>query len=167
MFSCYFFPNSNQSISVPKRLFLWGYCPLDTKSWHLWILEERKSKMVLRSILKIIYCYFRVCFALPNVFWQSVFLQQFVGSKRCKRIIFGLFVLGRSCRGENVDCLNSLLNNSKQIKQHPKQLLFLTLFNCEQFIQRARQIKSLLLNACLLNMKPKMHPIGMLGFTRN
>ncbi len=74
---------------LPKSLFLWGYCPLDTKSWHLWILEERKSKMVLRSILKIIYCYFRVCFALPNVFWQSVFLQHCLAVKGVKESSLG------------------------------------------------------------------------------
>ncbi len=88
-FSCYFPLTQTSLYLLPKRLFLWGYCPLDTKSWHLWILEERKSKMVLRSILKIIYCYFRVCFALPNVFWQSVFLQHCLAVKGVKESSLG------------------------------------------------------------------------------
>jgi len=33
--------------------FFFFFWPLDPKNWHLWMVEEGKSKMVLGSILKI------------------------------------------------------------------------------------------------------------------
>lgn len=166
-FSRYFFANSNQSISVAKKPFCGaGYCPLDPKSWHLWILVERKSKMVLRSILKKFYCHFRVCVLHCQMCFGKLFLQHCLAVKRVKESSLGCCARQELQRREYRQ-LEVLRNNSKQINQHPKRLLFLALFNCEQFLQRARQIKSLLLNTCLLNKKPKMHPIGTLGFIRS
>lgn len=105
-------PNSNQSESEAKKPFCGVcYCPLDPKSWHLWMLEEGKSKMVLRSVLKKnLLSSLSVCFALPNVFWQTVCLQHYLAVKCVKesfRGCCGCKQLGGSCRGENIDCLNS------------------------------------------------------------
>lgn len=36
-----------------------------------------------------IYCHFRVCFALPNVFWQTVFLQHCLAVKCVKESSLG------------------------------------------------------------------------------